>query len=212
MSLETSKIVHYIYENFTEKKKRIFFILGTTAGCGNTYCSKKIAMAAAASVPGIASILLMDMNMYHPSLSMEAGNPENGWMTWIANDNGENDIIDYTISIPLANSVDLLPQGSHVSYESIPLSIFNWQTLFDKLKEKYDIIIGDLPPYYQGVEARIFCEFADSIILTVEAEVSRRPLVTQLSDSLNNAGIHIGGVVFNKRKYHIPAGIYKRLF
>lgn len=212
MPFETSKIVHHIYENFAEKKRQIFFILGTTAGCGNTYCSKKITKAAAASVPGIASILLMDMNMYHASLSIEAGNPEKGWLNWLSSNEENDDITDYTIPLSWVERVDLLPQGSSASYESMPVSTFNWSSLFDKLKEKYDIILADLPPYYHGVEARIFCGFADSVILTIEAEVSRRPLVTQMTDVLNNAGIHIGGVIFNKRKYHIPAGIYRRLF
>ena len=212
MSIETSKIVHHIYEDFIEKKKKFFFILGTASGHGNTYCSKKVAMAAAASIPGIASILLMDMNMYHASLSIESGNPEKGWLNWMATNGEEGEITDYTIPFPHVEKIDLLPQGRSASYESLPVSTFNWNLLFGKLKEKYDIIIADLPPYYHGVEARTFCGFADSVIITIEAEVSRRPLVIQMTDALNKAGIQIGGVIFNKRKYHIPAGIYRRLF
>jgi succinoglycan biosynthesis transport protein ExoP len=51
----------------------------------------------------------------------------------------------------------------------------------------------------------------DGIILVVEAERTRSMVLKTTVKTLQEAGGHILGIVFNKRRHHIPHPFYKRL-
>jgi len=51
----------------------------------------------------------------------------------------------------------------------------------------------------------------DGIVLVVEAEKTRWPVVESVKERITRSGGKILGIVFNKRRYHIPKWIYKTL-
>jgi len=49
------------------------------------------------------------------------------------------------------------------------------------------------------------------VVLVVEAERTRAPIVEQARRAVEANGGRLLGVVMNKRRYHIPRAIYRRL-
>jgi protein-tyrosine kinase len=50
----------------------------------------------------------------------------------------------------------------------------------------------------------------DGVLLVVEAEKSRKQTIATIKKRVLANGGNIVGIIFNKRKYHIPESVYKR--
>lgn len=202
-------IVNCLYDRF-KQKKQVFALLGPTSGVGASYCCREIAAAAVALLPDV-SVVLVDMNIHHPSLSETAGRPAKGWASWLMGSKAYA-LNEAVVPWPPAGPFDLLPLGHVADYREAAAQIPQWPTILDELKKMYDMILMDVPAFYQGAEARVLCRVADDILVVVEADGSRKLLVHQMVDDLQSADASIMGVVFNKRRLYIPRWIYHRLF
>jgi protein-tyrosine kinase len=83
--------------------------------------------------------------------------------------------------------------------------------LWKRLKEGFDLIVIDSPPITVLPDCLAISSRVDGVILIVEAETTRWPIVEKVKQKiLKNRG-NILGVVLNKRQYYIPEWIYRRL-
>lgn len=210
MTLENSMVIHRLYDQYMQKKAKIFLLLSANKNAGVTYCCKKIAKSASRLLPDIKTIIV-DMNIYNPVLSKAAGNPAKGWISCLI-DQPDFELKDAVLPIPDMDNVKLLPAGDTSQYNMIALERHRNSLIFDILKKDFDLILVDSPSYYQGPEAGILCKTADSTIITVEAEVTRRPMVKQMIAEVRELNDSILGILFNKRKFHIPQWVYSRFF
>lgn len=116
-------------------------------------------------------------------------------------------------SIPKAKGLSLylcgLGRADHVQPHSDALG--NDKENLTKIRSQFDYILIDSPPISLSDAALDFCATVDGVVLVVEAEVSRAPVVQSLKDSIVKNGGNILGVVFNKQRHYIPAPIYKWL-
>ena len=67
--------------------------------------------------------------------------------------------------------------------------------VFDVLREQYDFILIDAPPFLQLSDMNIFEEVVDSIVMIVRAESTTRDTVTQALDTLG--ADKVLGIVLN---------------
>lgn len=74
-----------------------------------------------------------------------------------------------------------------------------------------DLVIIDAPPVLADVAAVALARPAGGVILVVEAERTRAPIVEEARRTLESHGGKLLGVVMNKRQFYIPAAIYRRL-
>jgi Mrp family chromosome partitioning ATPase len=98
------------------------------------------------------------------------------------------------------------PQGQAQSGRVIQDQDF-WLTL----KKDFDVIIIDAPSLQASSDGIAFAQISDMTILVVEAESTRKQVIENLRDTLTTAKASIVGIVMNKRKFYIPARVYKRL-
>jgi len=82
-----------------------------------------------------------------------------------------------------------------------------WKTL----KEGFDLVLIDSPPAITSPESLSLCRWMDGVILIVEADKIPQPVVEYVRESIVKNGGRILGMVLNKRRYHIPGFLYKRL-
>lgn len=82
-----------------------------------------------------------------------------------------------------------------------------WQTLRNELS----LVVIDSPPANDSLDGIAISGLMDTVVLVVEAEVTRIPVIENLRDKMLANGAHIAGVVFNKRKFYIPKILYKLL-
>jgi protein-tyrosine kinase len=74
-----------------------------------------------------------------------------------------------------------------------------------------DIVLIDAPPILADVASMVLTRSAGGVVLVVEAERTRAPIVEQARRAIESNGGRLLGVVMNKRRYHIPPAIYRRL-
>lgn len=79
------------------------------------------------------------------------------------------------------------------------------------LKERFDFILVDSPAVAASPDGLAFCRNADGVVLVLEAESTRWPVAEYSKELIVKNGGRLLGSVFNKRRYHIPEFIYRRL-
>jgi Mrp family chromosome partitioning ATPase len=203
-------IVNRLFGSFEQELKQVFLPLGPAAGVGASYCCREIAAAAATLLP-MLSVVLVDMNIHHPSLSESVGNPIKGWAPWLVKP--EQYPLREAIKPWQADEhLNFLPMGHVVDCREATAQMSQWPTVIKALRQQYDLVLVDVPAFYQGAEARVLCQAVDEVLLVIEADGSRKPSIRQMVDELRGLEASIMGVVFNKRRLRIPRWIYRRLF
>lgn len=92
-----------------------------------------------------------------------------------------------------------------------PAHVLNSNGLWEKFRIHFDLVIIDSPPLEVSSDGLAIVQKVDGVILVIEAENTRWPVIQNLRDSVIQYGGNILGVIFNKRRYHVPAWIYERL-
>ncbi len=83
--------------------------------------------------------------------------------------------------------------------------------LFGELRQTFDLIIIDSSPATTSPDSVAMTRFADGVILVLEAEKTRWQVVESVKNRIIKNGGTILGVIFNKRRFYIPAFVYDRL-
>ena len=80
-----------------------------------------------------------------------------------------------------------------------------WQLL----KGRFDLVLIDSPAATETPEGLAIGRKVDGIVLVVEADKTRWPVVASVRDKIMKRHGNLLGVVLNKRKYYIPGWIYR---
>jgi Mrp family chromosome partitioning ATPase len=89
--------------------------------------------------------------------------------------------------------------------------IAGWVALFGALRSAFDLVLVDSPSIDRAYDGVVLAPDVDTNLLVVEAERTRSPAACNLRDRILDVGGTIGGVVFNKRRFHIPGFIYRHV-
>jgi Mrp family chromosome partitioning ATPase len=85
------------------------------------------------------------------------------------------------------------------------------ERVFAELTELVDIVFIDAPPILAEVGSMVLSRCVGGVVLVVEAERTRAPIVEQARRAIEANGGRLLGAVMNKRRFHIPRAIYQRL-
>lgn len=86
-----------------------------------------------------------------------------------------------------------------------------WASFFATARREYALTVVDSPAFRRSAAGVLVAPLVDLNLVVVEAEVTRAPVVANLIRRVENAGGYVSGVVLNKRRFHIPQFLYKRL-
>ncbi len=78
-------------------------------------------------------------------------------------------------------------------------------------KMEYDFVILDIPAIFRTNSTLRLSRLVDAVVLVVEAENVRYDKVRKALVQLEQAKANVLGVVLNKRMFHIPEWLYRRL-
>ena len=73
------------------------------------------------------------------------------------------------------------------------------------------LVIVDAPPILSDVTGVALSRKVSGVLLVVEAEKTRAPIIEQARRVIETGGGRVVGVILNKRKHHIPGWLYRRL-
>lgn len=83
--------------------------------------------------------------------------------------------------------------------------------VWDDLRQRFDLVLIDAPPVTTCADGIGLACKPDGIILVVEAEKTRWPVINNVKDRLTENGGNLIGVVLNRRQFYIPQCVYSRL-
>jgi Mrp family chromosome partitioning ATPase len=83
--------------------------------------------------------------------------------------------------------------------------------LFKALRDKFDLVVIDSAPISVAYDSVARAHFVDTTLLVVRAEKTRVAAALTLRNRIFEAGGPIGGVLFNCRRFYIPAFLYRRI-
>lgn len=177
-------------------------VIAARAGEGTSSLARDLALVAARTA-GVR-VLLLDLS--------SPGNAQ------IAALRGEFDMsISATkplISPPAEVLVHQMAFGDlHVSetFRAPAAGVSGWVSQFPALRTSFDLVLIDSPATERSYDGIMLAPDVDTSLLMVEAEKTRSAEVLRLRDSITDVGGSIGGVVLNKRRFHIPGFIYRRV-
>jgi Mrp family chromosome partitioning ATPase len=87
----------------------------------------------------------------------------------------------------------------------------SFDDVWEELRRRFDLILIDSPPATASPAAFVMFKKTDGVVIVVEADRTRWPVVHSVQERVAQHGGRTLGIVLNKRKYHIPEFIYKRL-
>ena len=80
-----------------------------------------------------------------------------------------------------------------------------------RLRAHFDYILFDVPAISTHPAAVSIGRHVDGVVIIVEAERTRWPVVANTKQAYQAVGANVLGVVLNKRRFYIPNWIYKQL-
>ncbi len=80
---------------------------------------------------------------------------------------------------------------------------------WNRLKEKFDLILIDSSSDANSSESIAMSRSVDGVMMVIEAERTRKKSVKKIKDRIISNGGNIIGIILNKRKYYIPEYLYK---
>ncbi len=184
---------------------RIVGFIGAHSGAGATSVSAELARVAEKGHG--ATVLLVDTDSHGGAACGRFGlKPATGIQDALANNRPVEEAIVQSGSSHLYLSVlsTYGMSGAHVDAKSLRAAL-------DRLRDEFDFILFDAPPAMESATGLAISGLVDGMILVVEAEKTRWQVAESVRDAIEKQGGNVLGVVLNKRQYHIPEFVYKRL-
>lgn len=89
-----------------------------------------------------------------------------------------------------------------------PIIFRDW---LESVKQHFDVVVCDAPPLLNQPSWGPMMRMQDGVLLIVEAEQTRSIVLSTTISAIEVAGGHILGIIFNKRRQHIPDFFYQWL-
>jgi protein-tyrosine kinase len=199
-----------VYQNLaaviSDSTKKVIQFIGSREGEGTSTLIREFARVSATKFGKL--VLLLDADQHRPSQHLFFHIvAECGWQE-VVRDNGP---IEKALHQFGETRLFIGPSSQNFAsnpqiYNSLLLDVF-WK----KLKQRFDLILIDSPPATTSTDGLAISSKVDGVVLIVEAEKTRWPVVESVKDRIARSGGNILGIVLNKRRFYIPDFIYKRL-
>ncbi len=203
---EMVTLSHAIESALPGKERKIIQFLGSKPQEGVSTLSRSFAAFSAVSMN--KRVLLVDGDRRNSAQNMYFGIRNTvGWQEALVSQTSLDDIV-----FEVGGARLFLWPSSNSS--RVTAGIFNPQAmtaLMDSLRSQFELVVIDSAPLSQSPDALAMAPYVDGVVLVVEAEGTRWRVAENTKDRLKACGANVLGVVFNKRRLHIPSFIYKRL-
>ena len=189
-----------------DSTRKVIQFIGSRAGEGTSTVVREFARVSAAKFG--KSVLLLDADQRYPTQHLFFHIvPDCGWQE-VVRDNRPIEKAFHQIGetkLFVSPSSEYSPSHPHV-YNSLLIDAF-----LNKLRQRFDLILIDSPPATASTDGLTISSKVDGVVLVVEAEKTRWPVAEAVRDKIKRSGGSILGIVLNKRRFHIPDFLYKRL-
>ena len=90
-------------------------------------------------------------------------------------------------------------------------SFFHSTDMWKEVRNQFSLILIDSSPVNASADGLAICEFVDGVVLVLAAEKTRSAVAQNVKREILRREGNLLGIVFTKRKFHIPKSIHKHL-
>lgn len=184
-------------------QKRVIQFLGTRDNEGTSTIAREFAIVSVMKF-GRSTLLLDASGQYNSALNITSVN-------YLEETIQNNEPIDKAIYQVADSSLFLCQFFKEAHFTPKTFDSFVIDDLLKKLALRFDLILIDSPPATTFSISLAVSNKISGVVLVMEAEKTRWPVVDSIKDTIMKKGGKVLGIVLNKRRYHIPNFIYKRL-
>jgi capsular exopolysaccharide synthesis family protein len=188
------------------RRQCCLLVASSVPGEGASTVARNVAMALSTNHRG--RVVLVDANLRAP-------NQHEVFQTGTAD--GLTDVLSGDVALAAAvrevpeYGLAVLPSGRPSDNSSHLVAVSALRGVVTALQSQFDWVILDGPPVTTYADASNLAAVADGAILVLRAERTRCAVAEHAMNVLNEAGVAVLGGVLNRRRYHIPQFIYKRM-
>ena len=195
-----------IKSHLSENTSLVLHITASMPGEGTSTVARELALCAAKA--SWCKVLLVDGN---PSQNGQSDYFGLSSLPVLSQSLLESGRID-TVGMRLGDSrfhLSAFPLGEvHVASANDPSAV---PQFYQRLRATFRLTIVDCPPIMTSPDTASLSGYADGVILVIEAEKTRVPVIMRAKKEIEEGDGKIYGVVMNKRKHYIPNFIYRLL-
>ena len=169
-----------------QHKSKIICITAATSGEGTSEVASNTAIALSKNNN---KVLLVDGNLRNP-VQHVAFNVQNKGLT--------NAVImdeDLTIHRNIVPHLDVLTAGEIVEHPSEVVDSSKLSTIWEYIRDEYDVVIIDTPPVLDVTDAIVLAEKSDGVMLVVKNEVTSPKDLIEAKKRLTQVGIPLLGSI-----------------
>lgn len=205
MEDEMLHLYHSIESLLPDRKKRVIQFIGSGEGEGTSTIAREFARVAMSLGQ---SVLLVDGDRHNPTQHFFCNVSPDYCLDDVVErgENPEKALYRVGGSSLFVSLVSRNTNGGPNVFDSS-----HFVDIWDIMRDRFDLILIDSPPATVSSDAFAMFRKADGVVIVVEADKTRWPVVQSVKEKVAQHGGHVLGMVLNKRKYYIPEFIYKRL-
>lgn len=190
LSVHQIRNVLELQHQANNSRARVFTITSATAGEGKTSLTMALAMSFAAAGE---RTLIVDADLIGRGVTKQLKLTDKPGLRECMESPNCKDAAHLT---PVAN-LFAMPTGSLKDFQPKNLSRDRAATMFDHLRDTYDVVLVDTGPIMGSLEGNLVCALSDATVLVV-TRGQRSKFVQASMARIANIGGHCAGTVFNR--------------
>ena len=200
------RIIQRLFSYRRSPRESVILVTSAVSGEGTSTVARNIASALAQH--RAERVLLIDANLRSPSQHQAFG---------LEQADGLGDVLLGPTTVTSAVREDVVPglsllaSGRAMESPAQLLTVASLHSVILALLSLYDWIIIDSPPATSYPDVATIAAAVGGAILVVDAENTRQEVVEEAKRVLEVSGADLLGAVLNRRRYHIPGFIYRKL-
>ena len=167
----------------------------------------------------LARVLAMGESDKVLLIDCAVNNPQIHFLFGLKNEKGILEYLSGKVELPdIINSVDrgvldVVTTGSLKGHD-VTQPLFNSERmrfLISQAGERYDYVLIDTSAILEAPETQVLASHSTGVVIVVQAGKTRREVVKRAMMMIEKFGGRFIGSVLNKKQYHIPGFIYRRV-
>ncbi|MDR4494838.1 MAG: CpsD/CapB family tyrosine-protein kinase [Nitrospirales bacterium] len=186
--------------------KNVIQFIGSRKGEGTSTLVREFAMVAAQH--STKPVLLVEADLINPSQYQAFGIPAKPPLDHVLK---EGKAIEGVASQVDKSNLFLATLSSKTQSALTDRTFLRPTEMWELVRDQFSLILIDSSPASITSDSLALCESVDGIVLVVEAEKTRAVVAKNVKDLILMREGNLLGMVFTKRKLHIPECLYKYL-